>query len=190
MKRRAHDKRAVRSGHAPRSSAIARPGTARNAVLASLAVLAVVGVVAAVSWLHPTPLRDAKGDVAPAEAPSADASGWRVGMLRADGLRIVVSGRSDASAVLDADQFSRAEVRRGYRIAAKIPALLNQLYCWCGCENRGVHRSNLQCFEDRMAEDCAVCLGTAEIASEMSEKGIADAAKIQAAVDVRWGPRR
>ncbi|MDZ7855766.1 PCYCGC motif-containing (lipo)protein [Sphaerotilus sp.] len=190
MKRRAHDKCSIRNGHDRSSSVVARPGTARNAVLALLAVLAVVCVAALMTWLVPTPPRDANVGASRAEVPSAGANGWRVGMLRADGLRIVVSGRSDASAVLDADQFSRPEVRRGYRIAAKIPALLNRLYCWCGCENRGVHRSSLQCFEDRMAEDCAVCLGTAEIAFEMSEKGITDAAKIQAAVDVRWGPRR
>jgi len=190
MKRRAHDQRAIRHGHAGGSSVVAGPRAARNAALALLAGLAVVCVVALVTWLAPAPVRDASADASRTQAPAADDNGWRVGMLRADGLRIVVSGRSDASSVLDADQFSRAEVRRGYRIAAKIPALLNQLYCWCGCENRGVHRSNLQCFEDRMAEDCAVCLGTAETAFEMSEKGITDAARIQAAVDVRWGPRR
>ena len=41
-----------------------------------------------------------------------------------------------------------------------------------------------------MAEDCPICLGTAEIAYDMTQKGITDAAKIQAAVDVHWGPRR
>ncbi|MCW5660067.1 MAG: hypothetical protein KIT60_20385 [Burkholderiaceae bacterium] len=111
-------------------------------------------------------------------------------MLRPDGLRIVVTGRDDASKVLDPAQFSAERVQRGYRIAARIPAVLNRLYCWCGCENRGEHRSNLQCFEDRMAEDCEVCLGTAEIADDMTRKGITDAAQIQAAVDVHWGPGR
>ncbi|WP_372528010.1 PCYCGC motif-containing (lipo)protein [Piscinibacter sp.] len=118
---------------------------------------------------------------------SADAK-WTVGMLRPDGLRIIVTGREDASQVLDPQQFSRPEVRHGYWIATQIPAQLNKLYCWCGCENRGIHRSNLQCFEDEMATDCPVCLGTAEIAYQMSQKGITDAAKIQAAVDVTWRP--
>ncbi len=154
-----------------------------------LAAFAVLGAVALVTWLVPTPRTEAAGE-AQAGAPVADSTGWKVGMLRPDGLRIVVSGRDDASAVLDAEQFSRAEVRNGYRIATKIPALLNRLYCWCGCENRGFHRSNLQCFEDRMAEACEVCLGTAEMAYQMSEKGITDPATIQAAVDARWGPGR
>lgn len=140
-------------------------------------------------WFAPISKTARTESTAQTAAPT-DASGWKVGMLRPAGLRIIVTGRDDASKVLDAEQFSRPEVRRGYRIAMQIPAVLNQLYCWCGCENRGIHRSNLQCFEDRMAEDCPVCLGTAEIAYDMTRNGIADAARIQAAVDVHWGPNR
>lgn len=116
-------------------------------------------------------------------------AGWSVGQLRSDGLRIVVTGRSDASHVLDPNRFSQPDVRHGYWIATQIPALLNQLYCWCGCENRGQHRSNLQCFEDTMATDCRVCLGTAEIAYKLRQQGVTDPAKIQAAVDAAWQPR-
>lgn len=113
---------------------------------------------------------------------------WTVGELRPNGLRIKPSGRSNASAVLDPDQFDREKVRQAYRIATEIPEVLNQLYCWCGCENRGVHRSNLGCFEDKMAVTCAVCRGTAEIASQMTKNGVTDPGKIQAAVDEEWGP--
>lgn len=111
---------------------------------------------------------------------------WSVGELRANGLRIKPSGRADASHVLDPNQFTRQEVRHAYWIATQIPEMLNKLYCWCGCENRGTHRSNLGCFEDRMGIHCAVCRGTAEIAYAMMQKGITDAGKIQAAVDAEW----
>ena len=114
--------------------------------------------------------------------------GWTVGQLHENGLRIVPSGRADATAVLNPNQFEDKKVRNAYWIATQIPEVLNQLYCWCGCENRGVHRSNLQCFEDMMGVDCDVCQGTAEIAYEMVRKGIVDAAKIQAAVDAEWAP--
>lgn len=114
---------------------------------------------------------------------------WQVGMLRPDGLRIIPSGRSDASHVLDPAQFSDKAVRHSYWVATQIPAVLNRLYCWCGCENRGVHRSNLQCFEDKMAVDCAVCQGTAEIAYQMTQNGVRDAGKIQAGVDAKWAPK-
>lgn len=122
-------------------------------------------------------------------ASGVRASGWKVGMLRPNGLRIIPSGRSDASHVLNPDQFTQPEVRHAYWVATQIPATLNQLYCWCGCENRGQHRSNLQCFEDKMAETCAVCQGTAEIAYSMVQKGVTDAGKIQAAVDAKWAPK-
>jgi hypothetical protein len=158
---------------------------------AALAVAAFVlaGITALAFWLIPVPRSG--GSAASSTRPVASTdSGWTVGMLRPDGLRIVVSGREDASAVLDPQRFSHPAVKRGYRIAAEIPAVLNKLYCWCGCENRGEHRSALQCFEDEMAADCAVCLGTAQIAYDMTRKGITDAAKIQAAVDVMWRDRR
>ena len=124
----------------------------------------------------------------PAAAVPAQGAGWTVGELRPNGLRIVPSGRSDSSAVLE-QLFSDPKVRRAYWIATQIPGLLNQLYCWCGCEDRGVHRSNLQCFEDRMGADCDVCIGTAEIAYDLVQNGISHPGKIQAAVDARWGPQ-
>lgn len=122
-------------------------------------------------------------------ADGAD-SGWSIGQLRPNGLRIKPSGRNDASEVLEPEQFSSSEVRNAYKIATEIPEVLNKLYCWCGCENRGIHRSNLACFEDGMAEHCAVCRGTAEIAYEMVQQGVTDAGKIQAAVDTEWGSKQ
>ncbi|MBB5428314.1 hypothetical protein HDG40_006501 [Paraburkholderia sp. JPY158] len=132
-------------------------------------------------------------EVAPQKAASsargAQTAAWHVGMLRLDGLRIAPSGRTDASHVLNPNQFADKEVRHAYWVATQIPAVLNKLYCWCGCENRGIHRSNLQCFEDQMAVTCEVCRGTAEIAWQMTQAGVQDAGEIQAAVDARWGPK-
>ena len=123
-------------------------------------------------------------------ATNQTADGWTIGQLHPDssGLRIIPRGRSDASAVLNPEQFAHPEVRHAYWIATQIPATLNKLYCWCGCENRGVHRSNLGCFEDHMGVNCAVCRDTAEIAYRMVQDGVTDAGKIQATVDMEWGP--
>lgn len=116
-------------------------------------------------------------------------TGWVVGELRENGLRIIPSGRSDAGAVLDPERFPDGPVRHAYWVATQIPETLNQLYCWCGCENRGVHRSNLQCFEDLMAVNCDVCRGTAEIAHRMiTKRSISDPGRIQLAVDRVWAP--
>ena len=121
-----------------------------------------------------------------AQSTSAKSEGWRVGELRPNGLRIRPSGTNTNAQVLDPRQFVRPEVQRAYAIAYKIPEVLNKLYCWCRCENRGVHRSNLACFEDKMGIDCGVCRGTAEIAYRMIQEGTTDAGEIQAAVDKEW----
>lgn len=114
---------------------------------------------------------------------------WTVGELRPDGLRIVPSGRSDASAVLDPARFDEPRIRAAYAVAQRIPETLNQLYCWCGCVGNptmGNHRSALECFESDHAANCDVCLANAEIAWEMTEQGVTDAGKIQAAIDTRF----
>lgn len=169
-----------------------RKGLSRRDALGTVTVALALALVAGVGLS-----RSSHGS-APTGAASAQAAytsgvepadtGWTVGELRADGLRIIPSGRSDAAAVLDPEQFENAKVRNAYRIATQIPEVLNQLYCWCGCENRGVHRSNLQCFEDRMGVNCDVCQGTAEIAYDLVQNGITDAGEIQATVDAQWAP--
>lgn len=109
--------------------------------------------------------------------------------LNAQGLRVSGGGRSDASAVLDPAQFDQPRVREAYAIAQRIPATINQLYCWCGCiENpmMGNHRSALECFESAHAASCDVCLANAEIAWDMTRRGITDAAAIQRAIDERY----
>lgn len=117
-------------------------------------------------------------------------TGWTVGERRPDGLRIVPNGRSDASAVLDSARFDDARVREAYAIAQRVPATLNQLYCWCGCVGNpmmGNHRSALECFESTHAANCDVCLVNAEVAWELAQQGITDAARIQATIDERYG---
>jgi hypothetical protein len=175
-----------RSARTQPRTAVPRPKPHRNVVgvVAAAVMLACITLIAI--WLIPE-RRDDRA-LTPA-AVEASGKAWRVGMLRPDGLRLVATGRADASQVLDPERFAQPDVKRGYWIATQIPSLLNQLYCWCGCEDRGEHRSSLQCFEDTMATDCPVCLGTAEIAYEMSQNGIDDPAAIQAAVDRVWGFR-
>lgn len=109
--------------------------------------------------------------------------GTPVGERRASGLRLTPHGRQDASHVMPPTVFADSATRHAYSVATQIPGVLNQLYCWCRCENSGHHRSNLQCFEDRMGEDCDVCQGTAEIAYRMVQQGVRNPAQIQAAVD-------
>lgn len=109
--------------------------------------------------------------------------------LNASGLRVSGAGRSDATHVRPAARFSDPRVKRAYQIAAEIPEVLNKLYCWCGCIERGM-RSNLECFESEHAVGCDVCLTGAEIAWEMRQRGITDPAKTQQELDARFAPKR
>lgn len=138
-----------------------------------LTVLLLSGTFAA--WAVPRYGPDAKGP-------------WEVGELRANGLRLMPSGPSDASAVLEPASFDHPMSRELYGIAAEIPGIMNQLYCWCGCVKQGRHRSALACFEDRSAVGCGVCQENARIAWRQVEKGVRDPARIQRAVDRAWAP--
>ncbi len=103
--------------------------------------------------------------------------------VRANGLRVSGAGRSDASQVLDPDEFANPRVQAAYAIAHAIPTTLNRLYCWCHCERTLGMRSLLECFESRHAASCDVCLAQAEIAWRLTQRGVTDAARIQAVID-------
>ena len=104
---------------------------------------------------------------------------------------IVPTGRSDASAVLDPAGFSDDQQRHAYMAAREIPAVLNQLYCWCHCRESTIfhHRSLLECFESDHGSQCSTCMGEATLAYKMVKSGINDVRQIQNAIDVQFGPQ-
>ena len=104
---------------------------------------------------------------------------------------VVPTGRSDASFVLDPARFADPRQREAYAAAREIPAVLNQLYCWCGCkENPSTrHRALLQCYESEHASTCDICLGEATIAKSMVEQGVTDVRKIQDQIDFSFAPK-
>jgi hypothetical protein len=104
---------------------------------------------------------------------------------------IVPSGRSDASHVLVPASFSDRRQQQAYTAARAIPAVLNQLYCWCHCRESTIfhHRSLLQCFESDHASQCSICMGEATLAYDMVKRGVTDVRQIQDAIDGRFGPQ-
>jgi hypothetical protein len=104
---------------------------------------------------------------------------------------IVPTGRSDASAVLDPAGFSDDQQRHAYMAAREIPAVLNQLYCWCHCRESTIfhHRSLLECFESDHGSQCSTCMGEATLAYDMVKRGVTDVRQIQNAIDLRFGPQ-
>jgi Protein of unknown function with PCYCGC motif len=105
--------------------------------------------------------------------------------------RFVPTGRSDASAVLDPASFQAGQQREAYMAARAIPAVLNQLYCWCHCRESTIfhHRSLLECFESDHASQCKICMGEAALAYKMVQGGTNDVRQIQNAIDAQFGPQ-
>lgn len=71
---------------------------------------------------------------------------------------------------LDPGLFS-GEAAEGYRVARQRPALLEQMPCYCGCYSRDGHQNALDCFRERHAESCSVCLAIARRAEELEKVG-------------------
>ncbi|HEY0016694.1 MAG TPA: PCYCGC motif-containing (lipo)protein [Longimicrobium sp.] len=87
--------------------------------------------------------------------------------------------------VLPADSVTERG-REVYTMAAQIPGLLDGLYCHCDCHARDELRSLLECFENRMASTCGICLGEARKAYEMHKAG-KSLAEIRDAIDEAYG---
>lgn len=76
--------------------------------------------------------------------------------------------------------------RSAYAVAARIPEVLDGLFCHCDCHDRDGRRSLLECFHDDMASTCGICQGQARMAGEMHAEG-KSLDEIRNAIDQRWG---
>lgn len=80
------------------------------------------------------------------------------------------------------------QVRSAYAVARAIPAVLDQLYCYCRCKESIGHKSLLSCYTDTHGANCGICIAQAEMAAQMTDKG-ACPAEIQQAMDRRFDRR-
>jgi hypothetical protein len=117
----------------------------RRAIILCSLITAILAL--AYLWL-PTP----GASSAPAEAETVAASG------------------APERVTLDPNQFV-GPVKQAYQVAKKNPALLAQLHCYCGCDKTYGHKSLLDCYRGTHASVCAICLGEALTAEQMSEQG-------------------
>ena len=76
--------------------------------------------------------------------------------------------------------------REVYTMAARIPSVLDGLYCHCDCHERDGKRSLLECFEEEMGSTCGICSGQAQLAYEMSQQG-KSLRDIRKAIDAQFG---
>jgi Protein of unknown function with PCYCGC motif len=80
----------------------------------------------------------------------------------------------------------RPVVMRSYEIAAKIPAVLAQEPCYCGCDHHFGHRSLLDCHTSDHTAGCAVCVKETFLAYELHKQGKTPAEIRQAIVRGDW----
>jgi len=73
-----------------------------------------------------------------------------------------------------------------YAAARAVPQVLDGLYCHCDCARHSGHRSLLTCFESAHGGCCAICMGEAVLAQQMTARGDAIDA-IRRAVDAQFG---
>jgi hypothetical protein len=92
---------------------------------------------------------------------------------------------------ITAEHVVRADVmperaRDVYTIAARIPSILDGLFCHCDCHERDGRRSLLECYHDDMASTCGICQGQVRMAAELHDAG-KSLDQIRAAIDQRYG---
>ena len=88
---------------------------------------------------------------------------------------------------LEPSQFV-GEVRNAYEFAGENPALLAQLWCYCGCDRTDGHKNLLDCYRGNHGATCAICTGEALLAKKMSEHG-STVEQIRNAIRARFADR-
>jgi hypothetical protein len=73
-------------------------------------------------------------------------------------------------ATLPSTQFTDPLIKTAYATARKIPRVLAQQPCYCGCSESG-HRSLLDCYRSVHAAGCDICIKEAILADRMDEQG-------------------
>jgi uncharacterized protein with PCYCGC motif len=68
------------------------------------------------------------------------------------------------------------EVVPAYEAAAKYPATLDRLHCFCECQESMTHRHKtlLTCFTTNHGAGCGICQREALMAAELKQKGLSD----------------
>jgi hypothetical protein len=72
---------------------------------------------------------------------------------------------------LTGPEFQHPAQVKAYQAAAKIPAVLHQLPCYCFCDRSLGHNSLHSCFESDHGAHCAVCMKEALYAYRETKRG-------------------
>lgn len=68
------------------------------------------------------------------------------------------------------------DVQKAYAAAAKYPATIDLLHCFCECQEspREHHKTLLTCFTSQHAAGCGICQHEAIMAAKLKENGASD----------------
>jgi hypothetical protein len=87
---------------------------------------------------------------------------------------------------LDPQQFSDAETRNVYTLAAKEKPILYQQPCYCRCDKEVGHKSLLDCFTDNHGAHCVLCKKEAIFTYTESQQGKTAAQIRKEIMDGKW----
>jgi hypothetical protein len=72
--------------------------------------------------------------------------------------------------------WENGDVKRAYEAAAKYPATIDLLHCFCECQEspREQHKTLLTCFTSQHAAGCGICQHEALMAAKLKDEGRSD----------------
>lgn len=125
--------------------------------IASVALITLTSIVGSAQWLQPQGVPA----YSPTPVPSAK-------------LPHILAGK-------ELENFQYPVIAKAYRAAARVPAVLQQLPCYCYCDRGHGHKSLHTCFESEHGANCATCMKEAFFAEQETKKGKTPA-QIRAAI--------
>src|SRR5947209_2908994 len=69
------------------------------------------------------------------------------------------------------ENFQYPVMKKAYAAAARVPAVLHQLPCYCYCDRGHGHKSLRTCFETEHGANCSTCMKEALFAEQETKKG-------------------
>jgi hypothetical protein len=142
------------------------PRSVRTGVIVGLSVVAfLVGVA----------LLTAHGNPSPTQKPAAKGAAAAPANPRLNSCNVCL----ERNPLLPAARFTgwdNVDVRKSYEAAAKYPATMDLLHCFCECQEstREQHKTLLTCFTTQHAAGCGICQHEALMAAKLKDEGRSD----------------
>lgn len=149
------------------------PRSVRTGVIVGLAVVAAVAGVAILTARGIAAPEDKKVATKPSPAPKTTAA--VAAKPRLNSCTVCL----ERNAIVDPARFSgweNVDVRKSYEAAAKYPATIDLLHCFCECQESAMHhhKTLLTCFTSEHGAGCGICQHEAIMAAKMKDDGMSD----------------